>query len=208
MADQHIRSDYSIEGKTGDIHRKRVNGAEVIEDKIVAKYDAEKQIVTFPNKWSLRNYKTGVTTFLAENEMIVKSFQLGDMPADKPLTDKSVPPRPKKDPLQGDKTPAVVEWYMRYRWNEFCARYGYLGKFTGRVRFLEPQWRERPGDKQPEFVGQAWIEKDVVDAIVATRKTHLTFTPDECKGWDEEDPEMEAGDQGDERVATRSSEED
>ena len=202
MADR-ILTVYGLDPKTNMIHRKRINGDEVIEDKIVANYDAEKQIVTFPNRNALRLYKEGTITFLAENELIVKSMQLGDMKPDKPLSDKSIPPRPKKSNLEGDKTPAVVEWYKRYRWNEFCARYGYLGKYSGVVVSLEPLWEKRPGDGQLEYRGQEKLRQTVVDAIVATRKTHCTFTPEECcgdedkgiPGWSEEDAEMEAPDQ-------------
>ncbi len=145
-------------------------------------------------------------TFLAENELLIKSFQLGDIKPDSPLGKKGEPARPKKTPKEGDKTPGVVEWYLKNRWNEFCARYGYLGKYTGCVISLEPVWEPRPTDRVLEYRGQQKVRQEVRDALVTTRKTHLSFTPDECVGnddeklgpisapWDEEDPEAVAGD--------------
>lgn len=37
---------------------------------------------------------------------------------------KEIPPRPKKNPRLGDKTPALVEWYARYDKAAFIAKYG------------------------------------------------------------------------------------
>lgn len=202
MAETRTLTVYRFEEKTGEIHRRRINGEDVLEDKSVAKYDPEKQILTFPNKNLLRLYKLGVITFLAENELLIKSFQLGDIKPDEPMSSKKIPPRPKKTPKEGDKTPAVVEWYLKYRWNEFCARYGYLGKYTGVVVSLEPVWEPRPVDKVMEYRGPQKVRQEVRDALVTTRKTHMSFTPEECvgdeekgvPGWDEEDPEAAAGD--------------
>lgn len=206
MAEQRTLTVYRLDDKTSEIHRRRVNGEDVLEDKVVASYDPEKQILTFPNKNTLRLYKLGVITFLAENELLIKSFQLGDLKADEPISSKKIPPRPKKTPKEGDKTPAVVEWYLKYRFNEFCARYGYRGKYTGRVVSLEPLWEPRPNDKVLEYRGQEKVSQEVRDALVTDRKTHLSFLPEECVGnddptngplsapWDEEDPEAEGAD--------------
>lgn len=202
MAETRTLTVYRLDDKTSAIHRRRINGEDVLEDKVVASYDPENQILTFPNKNTLRLYKLGVITFLAENELLIKSFQLGDMKPDGPITSKNIPPRPKKTSKEGDKTPAVVEWYFKHRRNEFAARYGYLGTYTGVVISLEPVWEPRPTDKVPEYRGQQKVRQEVTDAIVTTRKTHLSFTPDECvgdeekgiPGWDEEDPEAAAGD--------------
>ena len=93
MADERIPITYTFDAKANEIRRKKGKGDEIVEDKVVAKYDPETQVVVFPNLNYLKNFKTGVITFLAENEMLVKSFQRGDMTLDKPLSKKE-PPRP------------------------------------------------------------------------------------------------------------------
>ena len=212
MADDRIPITYVLDPKTGDIHRKRGKGNEEIEDKIVAKYDADKQLVTFPTANHLRNFKVGVTTFLAENELIVKSFQRGDLDPDKPLA-KNVPQRPKKTKFDGDKTPAVVQWYFDHKPNEFKTRYGFLGFFTGKVSVLEPQWRPRPVDGLPEYRGEARVEREVVNAMVATRTVcglapdgvttgpRLTYLPEECVGYNEDESEIDDEGSGTKAVA-------
>lgn len=199
---QRLTAQWSMDPKTGSILRKEMFGEEVVREEIVARYDADpkKQIVYFKSQTMLHKFKTGVVTFLASNEMLVRSFQREDMKADAPLS-KNIPPRPKKDPMQGDKTPAVVEWYFKYRFNEFCARYGVFldqnkepVKYNGRVSFMEPIWRDRPGDGEKEFIGEVRRPMDgekpivVTDALVSQSKTHLTYLPSECLDLDEEDP--------------------
>ncbi len=188
MADERIPINYLFDPVKNEIHRKKGKGDEIIEDKVVATYEPETQTLTFPSANFLRLYKSGVITFLSENEMLVRAFQRGDIAADKPLT-KAIPPRPKKTRHEGDKTPAVVEWYHKYRYNEFCTRYGYLGKYTGMTITEQPQWEPRPVDGLPEYRGAPRVEKSVVDAMVATRKTHMTYTPEECVDWDEDNTE-------------------
>lgn len=190
MADdpQRIPVTYVYDVEKKEIHRKKGKGNEIIEDKIVAKYDPETQVVTFPTLNFLRNYKQGVITFLAENEMTIREFERGDIEPDaKPS--KAIPPRPKKTKAEGDKTKAVVDWYFKYKPNAFAARYGVLGKYTGPVLILDPVWEPRPLDRQLEYRGTQRVGKEVEDVIVALRKTHLTYTPDECENWDEEEPE-------------------
>jgi hypothetical protein len=194
-----IVSVYLLEPKSGEIRRKRMLGEQLVDEVVAAKYDAEKQIVTFKNAKAVKDFKESVITFLAENELLVKSFQRADVEPDKPLHDKSVPQRPRKTNHEGDKTPAVIDWYYKFRPNEFKTRYGYLGTYSGVVRFQLPQWEPRPVDGIPEYRGTRWETKDVTNVMVTLRKTHLSFTPDECvgdenrniPGWSEDDPEAE-----------------
>jgi hypothetical protein len=191
MAEERVKVAYSIDPKNNEIHRKKISGEDLLEDKIVAVYEPDSQTVTFPDQNHLRLYKRGVITFLSEDEKLVKSFQRGDLEPDAPLT-KNIPPRPKKNKTDGDKTKAVVEWYHKYKPNEFATRYGVLGTYSGMVSYLEPQWVPRPVDRVPEYRGESRVEKEVTNAIVALRKTHLTYLPEECVDWDEEDPEFES----------------
>lgn len=197
MPDERIPITFYLDAAKKEIHRKKGKGDEILEDKVVATYDPDTQLVIFPSLAYVRAYKLEVTTFLSENELIAKSFQRGDIPLDKPTT-KAIPPRPKKSRGEGDKTAAVVEWYKQYKPNEFATRYGVLGTYTGLVAVLEPQWVPRPVDGISEYRGQARVEYKLDNVLVATRKTHLTYLPEECVDWDEE--ELEPGEQVERRA--------
>lgn len=193
-SDDRIPITYYFDEKSQEIHMRKGKGDEILEDKVVAHYDPESQALSFKNANQLRLWKLPVTTFLAENEMLIKSYQRADLEPDKPLT-ASIPPRPKKTKAAGDKTPAVVEWYRRYKPNEFKTRYGVIGTYTGPGLILEPIWEPRPVDRAPEYRGESKNEVDLVNVMVATRTVvgmdgkRLTFTVDECLNFDEDDPE-------------------
>lgn len=191
MSDENkIPVTYVMDQKTGDIHRKMGKGNEIIEDVIVANYKVATKVLTFPNQQARLKYYEGVIVFLASNEWTVRYFQRADLKPDKAIDDKNVPARPKKQDINGDKTPAIVDWYLKYRWNEFCTRYGYLGKYTGLVRYLNPVWVPRPNDGLPEYRGTEKLEKMVIDAIVTSQKTHRSFLPSECVEWSEDESEQ------------------
>ena len=61
MADQRISATWSIDPKTGEIHRKEMFGEEMLKDEIVAKYDAVKQVASFKSQSLLLKFKSGVT---------------------------------------------------------------------------------------------------------------------------------------------------
>ena len=190
MPDARIPTTYRYDAESKAIHRRRGEGEKLLEDKIVASYDPDTGVITIPNANFMRLYKPEITTFLAENELKMREFVRADLPPDKPLT-KSTPPRPKKTPHEGDKTKAVVEWYKTHFPNKFATRYGLLGTYTGKVRIKVPTWEPRPVDKLPEYRGEFVDEKEVQDAIVTIRKTHLSYTPDECLDWEGEEPQYD-----------------
>lgn len=194
MASDKILISYSLDGEKKEIHRMETQGDKILRDKVVAKYDPETQVLRFANQRSLKDHKTGVTSFLAENEYVIKRIQREDLPDDPPISAKNIPARPRKDPFQGDKTPSVVQWYHDHHPNEFATRYGVIGRYTGKVSYLEPVWeahKDRP--EVPEYRGQRRVEKMVVNVLVATRKTNLTFLPEECVDFDDEVPDNTEG---------------
>jgi len=171
------RFSYRLDAN-GEIHR--IEGE---QDLVVARYDAKTQAVFF-KKVDLRKFKKEVITFMAEDEIKYKSMQREDMPAD-PVSD-SIPKRPKMDKLMGDKTPAVVDWYRQYKPNEFLTRYGvYDQRYTGPVKEIVNDYIVNSAGKE-EFRGTIAKPSSVVDALVAERKTHVTFTPEECLNWDDQ----------------------
>lgn len=190
MAADKILISYSLNPDTKEIERMETQGDKILRQKVVAKYDAEAQSLKFENQRAVRDHKVGVVAFLADNEMIVKRIQREDLKEDPPLSAKGIPPRPRKNPMEGDKTPAVVQWYHDFHPNEFATRYGVIGRYTGKVSYLEPVWephKDRP--EVPEYLGQGRVEKMVTNVLVATRKTNLTFLPEECVDFDEEVPD-------------------
>jgi hypothetical protein len=78
----------------------------------------------------------------------------------------SIPPMPKKDMRFGDKTPALVEWYRKYKPEEYRARYGVRG--MGKVTKTR---NEIDGD------GKLVKVPYEVEAEIADRKTHVTELP-------------------------------
>jgi hypothetical protein len=67
-----------------------------------------------------------------------------------------IPPRPAEDKCSGDKTAAVVEWYLKFKPREFLERY----KVTHRGMV-----------KQYDFDGKEVGEKEM---FMGERKTHIT----------------------------------
>jgi hypothetical protein len=100
----------------------------------------------------------------------------GDKP-DKATAD--IPPCPKKTMRDGDKTPAVVEWYKKYKPAEYKARYGIRGDGTVTK---EQMTTDEEGKPKKILVKVA--------ATIADRKTHLTEKPEAKDGEDYADEEQ------------------
>ncbi len=187
MAQDRIIVHHVIDHKTKEITRQEIQGDKVVNSKVVAEYDVETGVLLYPNLRGLKENSEGVMAFISTNEWVVRAMQRKDLPKDKSIGDKTIPARPRKNKQEGDKTPAVVQWYFEHRPNEFATRYKVVGKYSGPVTFLEPVWEEHkdlPG--VPHYQGTRRVHKDVRGAIVALRKTNLTFVPDECDNWDED----------------------
>ena len=75
-------------------------------------------------------------------------------------TSTGCPMPPKKHPMQGDKTPAFVDWLHTYRLDEFKKRFGVIRR--GKVPIIEADMN---GIDQVTGYRETWI---------ASRKTHLT----------------------------------
>lgn len=183
-----------LELKGEEIHRLRIDGETVIEDKVVATYKGDTHVLTFANIGMVRHYKEGVLTFLAEMDLEVRHFRRADIPVDPVLVPASAPKRPKFDLRKGDLTEEVVEWYQKYRPNEFATRYGQLfqtveGKrvpvtFTGQVKRKRSLY-EKNVNGDMEFKGHYTETVEVKQVIVTTRATHLSYTPEECQNFDQ-----------------------
>lgn len=110
-------------------------------------------------------FRVPIVRFLNEQDKAPKGVVLeGEEEEAIKRAAKPIPPMPKKNPRLGDKTPEVVEWYKRYKPEEYRARYGIKGPGTVTKfrKVIDPK------------TGQLVTETYEVDAIIAERKTHLT----------------------------------
>lgn len=126
---------------------------------VVAVYHADdKRVEIVPEQ---AKYRPQVLRFLGSEEKKVDSVILqGDEP-DAPKA--GIPPCPKPTMAAGDKTPAVVEWYKKYKPAEYRARYGIQGEGT----VTKTRWIHNAR-------GEKVKEPYTVEATLAHRKTHLT----------------------------------
>jgi len=145
--------DYAIL-ENGDVTRTTKDGTDVI-----AIYDAKTKVLQIVEEFA--SYRSAVVRWMNANEMPIVSII---MQGDKVDSTKGViPPCPKPTMQAGDKTPAIVEWYRKYKPAEYRARYGIRGE--GTVTKYRVELNER---------GEKVKVPYTVDAIIADRKTHLT----------------------------------
>ncbi len=130
----------------------------------VATYDAATKVLRLVPEWA--RFRAPVVRWINEQDIGIESVILeGDKP-DKVSSD--IPPPPKKLMQFGDKTPALVEWYKKYKPAEYRARYGVRGPgtVTKTRKIMDP------------VTGRPTTETYHVEATIAERKTHLTEKPD------------------------------
>lgn len=151
--------EYAV-GENGAVTRTDKNGA--IQVATLKETPAGRFLVLVP-EWA--KFRAPVVRFLNEQGLPPKGVVLeGEEEDAAKRAAKPIPPMPAKSPRLGDKTPAVVEWYRRYKPEEYRARYGIKGPGTvTKVRkVLDPK------------TGLLVSETYEAEAIIAERKTHLT----------------------------------
>lgn len=128
---------------------------------VIARYDRSTCIVRIVPEWA--KFRPAAIRFLNAEEVKIETIIMeGDEP-DKPKPGVVIPPKPKRTIEAGDKTPALVEWYRRYKPAEYKARYGIVGEGT------ITKHRKEKNEK-----GETVSIPFQVDATLAHRKTHLT----------------------------------
>jgi hypothetical protein len=140
----------------------RTDATDTIKVATLKETKGGKLLILVP-EWA--KFRAPIVRFLNEQSIAPKGVVLeGDEDdAEKRLIGK-IPPMPKKNPRLGDKTPEVVEWYRRYKPEEYKARYGIRG--DGTVTKTRKVLDEK--------TGQLKTETYEVEALIAERKTHLT----------------------------------
>lgn len=133
----------------------------------VANYDAKTKTLAFISEETLK-FRPPTVGFLNRKDLDIAHIILKDVGADK-VDETAIPPMPKKSMMHGDKTPAVVEWFRKYKPKEYAARYGVQGPGT------VTKYRKEENPKKPGTFTTVPYEQD---AIISTRKTHLTEKPE------------------------------
>lgn len=133
----------------------------------VANYDAKTKTLAFISDETLK-FRPPTVGFLNRSDIDVDHIILKDVGADK-VDEAAIPPMPKKSMMHGDKTPAVVEWFKKYKPKEYAARYGVQGPGT------VTKYRKEENPKKPGTFITVPYEQE---AIISTRKTHLTEKPE------------------------------
>ena len=133
----------------------------------VANYDAKTKTLAFINEETLK-FRPPTVGFLNRKDIDIDHIVLKDVGADQ-VDEANIPPMPKKSMVHGDKTPAVVEWFRKYKPKEYAARYGVQGPGTV-TKYRKVENEKKPGT----FITEPYEE----DAIISTRKTHLTEKPE------------------------------
>jgi hypothetical protein len=143
----------------------------------VARYEKETEVVEFANK-ELTKFRVPVLRFLNDENVPYKTIAIAGQKRDKIKDDE--PPCPIPGPAKqgtasydayvaylrdGDKYAPIVEWFKKYRPEEYKLRYGIVG--PGEVQKFDGfDTNQKTGEKTPRYRTQ--------EAIIAERKTHLT----------------------------------
>jgi len=156
---------YKLAPDTGEITRTDKDSTSVI-----AVLDAKSGHVEFASHEFLK-FRSPLLRFLNEEGVTYKTIGVKGGGRDKP--DEDEPPCPKTTIEAGDKTPAVVEWFKKYRPKEYAVRYGIRGPGEVQV-FAGFDTNPKTGEKTARY--------ETKQAIIADRKTHLTEKPEANDG--------------------------
>lgn len=108
-------------------------------------------------------HRVGLLQFLGDEGVKFKTMVAEGEEPDKVKA--GIPPRPKRDPQFGDKTPALVEWLRKYRPKEYAARYGIKGPG------IITKYRKIPHpDENKAKRGETISEPYQEECILSTRK--------------------------------------
>lgn len=164
---------------------------------ILATFDETTGHLEFVSEKVDRDYRPQIIRAIAEDtegvetQNKIKSFGIKGREADEPSPKE--PPMPRANGLLGDKTPAVVDWYFKWRPQEAYVRYGVLldkkgEPLTAHCRRVEKRLEENPQTGLVEQVDHVFEEEN---AMLATRATHRTFLKAEIVGANAGDSEAE-----------------
>lgn len=165
----------------------------------IARLDEKAKTIYWRDADVRDSFHKSVASFLEAEKITVETQLLEGQKAD--VLPNNAPPAPPMHFMQGDLTPAFLEWLMKWKPVEFTNRMG--------VHLIPLQ----PGEKEPADIRERWQRADVVrtdsrplpetnggeylstrfkmkNQIIARRRSHLTFEPKEIDRGDS--PEQQA----------------
>ena len=171
---------------------------------VLGHYDEESKHLEFESKEISIKFRPQILTAIGtDNEgtqssgRTVRSMSIKGQKREEPKAD--IPPRPKMDPLLGQATPAVVEWYFKYKPQEAYVIYGVKLDKNGepirknvRRKIVEVVDNRDSDDDNLESIkvgAKSWTKGPIVqgtrvieekNAIIASIATHMTFLPEEA----------------------------
>lgn len=130
-------------------------------------------------------YHKSVYAFLSTQEITIRTDLTEGQVAD--VIPKNAPPEPAMHKMQGDLTPAFLEWLLKWAPVRFQNQMGVVLKPLGKGEERNPDVRENwlrkdvirnymqpvPGTKGGEYISVRFKQRD---QIIARRSSHLTFT--------------------------------
>jgi hypothetical protein len=164
---------------------------------LLALYDQDDGHLQFESTSIDEKYRTQIQRCILEDTEGVltgnKITSYGIKGRERDEIKKGEPPRPKANKNLGDKTQVVVDWYFKWRKQEFYARYGVRLDSNGEPVVMHCRRKELriEVDEATGMVGQVEYIIEKEDGMIATRATHLTFTKLEVVGSDEAGEEEE-----------------
>lgn len=150
----------------------------------IARLDPEAKTMYWKDQDMQASYRKSVDAFLEAEKITITTVLMEGQDPD--VVPKNAPPQPAMHNMQGDCTPAYVEWLLRWKPIDFQNRFGV---------YLTPL---KEGEKEPEDPRDRWVRAEVIrtdsrpieetkggeylatrwkekNQIIARRKTHLTF---------------------------------
>lgn len=166
---------------------------------VLATLDEKTKTLYWKDSDARDNFHKGVAAFLEAEKIVVETSLLDGQKPD--VVPANAPAQPQMHFMQGDLTPAWLEWLMKYKPVEFTNRMG--------VHLLPVE----QGQTESKDIRERWLRADVVrtdsrpvegthggeylstrfkakDQIIARRRSHLTFEPKEIDRGDT--PEQQA----------------
>lgn len=165
---------------------------------VLALLSEDNKTLTWENANLQGTYRTSVDSFLEAEGIRIETVLLkGQVPDVVPA---NAPPPPALHKMQGDLTPDYLEWLLKYKPVAFQNLMGVETRepeANEKVKDIRTLWRRETvvrADTRatPESAGGRMITTkfSMENQIIARRRSHLTFTPDEINRGDGEPEEI------------------
>lgn len=150
---------YQVNEQDGTLERFQGENA---DPETIADYDPKTGVLELREGFG--KYRIAAIRHLNDKGWLYKGLSQAAVAPDDP----DVPPRPRKNPRIGDKTPAYVEWMARYRREEFLVTFAVKSlqhrtgwdRWTERIRGEDGHWIDVP-QEEPIYEDLPHMDYDV-----------------------------------------------